>query len=157
MQWESINSATGQREYVLVHHDKKMLTLSFHPNTNSARVESAKEKRVFQIRKEGFRKTRTVMRNEYGILLGQLRHEYKENFIEINDEKFFYIIRNNPLPEVVIYKESKEEPFAVCSLNIDATHFTKNKNLPASLESGLLLSLCWYLMTPAVKEKMLAV
>ncbi|HVT85947.1 MAG TPA: hypothetical protein VHD35_12155 [Chitinophagaceae bacterium] len=153
MQWESINSITGQREYVLWHHDKKALTLTFHPSTNSARVESPREKRVFLIRNEGFLRNRTVMRTEYGILLGQLRFENKENFIEINNEKFFYIVRNNLLPEVVIYKESKEDPFTVCSLNIDAAHFTKNKNLPASLESGLLLSLCWYLMLPAVKEK----
>src|SRR5574338_1694414 len=134
MQWESAQSTTGQREYDLWHNNKKVLTLSFHPATNSARVESAKEKRVFLIRKEGFLRNRTVLRNEYGILIGQLRFENKENTVEINNEKFFYIIRNNPLPETVIYKESKEDPVAICSLNIEATHFSKNNDLPANLE-----------------------
>ena len=153
MQWQSVKSTTGQREYALWHNSKKVILLTFHPSSNSARVESAKEKRVFLIRNEGFLKNKTVMRTEYGIRIGQLRFENKENFVEINDEKFFYTIREDLVPEVVIYKESKEEPFMVCSLNIDSTHFTQNKTLPASLESGLLLSMCWYLMMPSLKEK----
>ncbi len=153
MQWESVKSTTGQQEYALWHNSKKVLTLTFHPATNSARLESAKEKRVFLIRNEGFRRNKTVMRTEYGIRIGQLRSENKENFVEIDEEKFFYTIREDLVPEIVIYKESKEKPFMVCSLNIDSTHFTKNKNLPASLESGLLLSLCWYLMMPVLREK----
>lgn len=90
MKWESTNSSTGQQEYILSHQNKKVLTLNFHPTTNAARVESAKEKRVFQIRKEGFLKNRTAMRNEYGVLMGQLRHDNKENYIEMEHEKFFY-------------------------------------------------------------------
>lgn len=93
------------------------------------------------------------MRNEYGVLIGQLRHDNKENYIEMEDEKFFYFIRNRQLPEIVIYKESKEEPSAICSLNIDPIYLSKNKNLPSNLESGLLLSLCWYLLMQKVKEK----
>jgi hypothetical protein len=148
-------SAPGQEIYVLWHNDQKVVTLTFHPATNSARVESAKEKRVFLIRNEGFLRSKTVMRSEYGILLGQLRYENKESFIELNNEKLFYSIRNNPLPEVVIYKESKENPFAVCELNINAARFEKNKTLPASLASGLLLSLCWYMFLPVAKESRL--
>jgi hypothetical protein len=116
-------------------------------------VESAKEKRVFLIRSEGLLRSKTVMRNEYGVLIGQLRHENKENCIEMEHEKFFYFIREHSKQEVVIYKNSKEEPFTSCELNLDHMHFSLNKKLPAKLESGLLLSLCWYLMMPVVKEK----
>jgi hypothetical protein len=155
MRWEMHASTPGHEIYALWHNDQKVVILTFHPATNSARVESAKEKRVFLIRNEGFLRSKTVMRNEYGILLSQLRYENKESFIELNNEKLFYAIRNNPLPEVVIYKESKEKPFAVCGLNINSAHFEKNKTLPASLASGLLLSLCWYMFLPAAKESRL--
>lgn len=153
MKWESSNSSTDQQEYILWHQDKKLLTLNFHPATNAVRIESAKEKRVFQIRKEGFLKNRTVIRNEYGVLMGQLGNENKEQYIEMEHEKFFYFTRKRQQSEIVIYKESKDDPFIVCSLNIDSTNLSKNKTLPANLESGLLLSLCWYLMMPKVKER----
>ncbi len=157
MQWKSANSTTGQKEYVLLHNNKKAMTLTFHSETNAARVQASGEKRVFQIRKEGFIRNRTVIRNEYGILLGQLRSEGRENFIEINNEKFFYTIQNNPYPEVIIYKEPDKKSVAVCSLNLETAHFSKNKALPAGLESGLLLSLCWYLATPVKKERSVSV
>jgi hypothetical protein len=70
-------------------------------------VEGETEKRVFLIRKEGFLRNKTVLRNEYGIKIGELGHEHMQNFIDLNNERFFYTIHNNPLAELVIYKESK--------------------------------------------------
>lgn len=153
MQWETSQSQSGQKEYILWHKNDKVLTLHFHPATNAARVESAREKRVFQIRKEGFLKSKTVMRNEYGVLIGQVRHENKENTIEMENERFFYFTRKRQLSEIIVYKESKEEPVAVCTLNIEALNFSKDNSLPGKLESGLLLSLCWYLENRKVKER----
>lgn len=151
MRWESVNSSNGQREYDLWHNNKKVLTLTFHRTTNSARVESARERRVFLIRNEGFLRTKTVMRTEYGIRIGYLRFE--NNFIEMNDKRFIYTIENEPLSQVTIYKESdKDKPFVVCGLNIDSAHLENNKKLPSGLEAGLLLALCWYMVLPPVKE-----
>ena len=152
MRWESLNSTAGHQEYALWNDDQKVLTLTFHPATNSARIESATERRVFLIRNEGFLKTKTVMRSEYGIKIGQLVSGNKENVVELDNERFFYLIQTAPKKQVIIYKESKENPFAVCNLDIDSAHFSKNRRLPASLESSLLLSLCWQLFTPIKEE-----
>ena len=66
MRWETISTTDNHEVYRLKHHEKTILTLTLHPFSNTARVEKEDEKRVFQIRKEGFRRNKTVLRNEYG-------------------------------------------------------------------------------------------
>lgn len=153
MRWESIKSATDQKEFILWHNNKKAISLVFHLATNSARIETAGEKRVFQVRREGFRRNRTAMRNEYGVLIGLIRYENKEPLIELNNERFSYHFRNNPLPELVVSKEATEKPFAVCTMNILSESLSTSKPVSSNLESCLLLSLCWYLVSKDVKGK----
>lgn len=142
--------------YHLYKDDKKILTLTLHPFSNSARIESETEKRVFLIRKEGFLRNKTILRNEYGIKIGELGHENMENFIDLNDERFFYTIHNNPLAELVLYKESKEHPFVVCGLNTESgstdVHFKNNKAIANTSYPSLLMALCWYMFLPVTKE-----
>jgi hypothetical protein len=156
MKWESATSASNHEVYHLYKDDKKILTLVINPFSNSARVECEKQKRVFLIRKEGFRRNKTVLRNEYGIKIGELGQDNKENFIDVNDERFYYTIQNNPLAELVLYKESKDKPFVTCGLGIKdgdpAVNFTKDKKLSDSTHPGLLMALCWYMFLPVAKE-----
>lgn len=156
MRWETATSASGNEVYQLFKDDKKILTLSFNPFSNSARVECANEKRVFLIRKEGFRHHKTVVRNEYGVKIGELGHENKEEFIEVNDERYYYYTQNNPLHELVLYKESKDKPLVACSLKSDdgntSVEFKKDKTLLTSSHPGLLMALCWYMFLPVAKE-----
>src|SRR5689334_23133995 len=53
MRWENASSTSNNDIYHLWQNDKKVLTLTLHPFSNTARVECAGEKRVFLIRKEG--------------------------------------------------------------------------------------------------------
>jgi hypothetical protein len=157
MKWEIAVSTPNKEVYELWHKDKKLLSIDFHPFTNSARIEYAAEKRVFLIRKEGFLRNKTVLCNEYGVRLGQMLFENKENIIELNKERFTYSIQNNPSPELIIYKESKDRPLVVCGLNIHnndlgSSHAKKDRALPASVQSSLLLALCWYMFLPVAKE-----
>ena len=156
MKWEIALSNATQEIYELLHNEKKLLTLDFHPATNSARIKYAGEKRVFQIRKEGFLKNKTVLCNEYGIRMGYLVNDNKETYAELNNEKFFYLIRNNPQPELIIYRESKDHPLIVCGLNVtnvNASPRLKNeKNLPVNSHSSLILALCWYICLPVAEE-----
>jgi len=158
MKWEIIASSSKQEIYELWQNEKKQFTLEFHPATNSARIEYAHEKRVFMIRKEGFLRNKTVLCNEYGIRLGQLVHESKEDFLELNNKRFFYSIHNNPLAELIIYKESKDRPLIICGLQVNKGNpplqITNNRTLPANAHSSLLLALCWYMFLPVVKENM---
>jgi hypothetical protein len=157
MRWEQTKATSNSEVYNLYKGDKKLLTVSLNPFSNSARVECENEKRVFLIRKEGFRRNKTVLRSEYGIKIGELGHDSKENFIDVNEERFYYTIQNNPLAELVLYKESKENPFVVCGLNVKegaaAVHFSKDSdNLKATSHPGLLMALCWYMFLPVTKE-----
>jgi len=160
MKWEIALSTEHQEVYELWHNEKKLLTLDFHPFTNSARIEYAREKRVFLIRKEGFLRNKTVLRNEYGIRIGQLgfdKNKASEGTIDLEGEKFFYSIQNNPHNELVIYKETKDHPFVVCGLKAkDGNHsveFNKNNQLKPS-QHFLLMALCWYMFLPVAKENM---
>jgi hypothetical protein len=142
MKWQIAKSTIRQEIYELWNKEKKLLTLEFHPATNSARIEYANEKRVFLIRKEGFLKNKTVLCNEYGIRLGYLVHDNKENYIELNNERFFFDINKSLKPGLNIYKESADHPLVVCELDM------KDNTPPVNLYSSLLLALCWYMFLP---------
>ena len=158
MKWQITSSTEKQEIYELWNNDRKLLTLDFHPFTNSARIEYADEKRVFLIRKEGFLRNKTVLRNEYGVRLGQLGYEKSnagEGTIELNEEKFSYTIHNNPIAELVIYRDNKDEPFVTCGLKADngdtSVKFSKENKLNPS-QHVLLMALCWYMFLPVARE-----
>jgi hypothetical protein len=159
MRWTILSKSPRQEVYELWHLDKKLMTLEYHPFTNSARIESSDEKRVFLIRKEGFLRNKTVLRDEYGMRIGQLGYE-KSNLnngtIELNEEKFSYSINTDNLPELKIFKENEEKPFVICAIKTDRenTLFDVNnehEQLTAS-EHFMLMSLCWYMFLPVAQK-----
>jgi hypothetical protein len=156
MRWEFINTNSTNEVYHLYKDDKKILTLVLNPFSNSARVECENEKRVFLIRKEGFLRNKTVIRNEYGYKMGELGHEHQENYININDDKFFYKTQDKPEAELVLYKDSIENPFVSCTMSSNdgdkSVHFTKDNNLSKTSHPGLLMALCWYMFLPVTKK-----
>lgn len=156
MRWESVSAINNNEVYNLYKGDKKILTLTFNPFSSSARVECDNEKRIFLIRKEGFRRNKIVLRTEYGFKIGELGSENKEHFITVNEERFYYTIQNNPLAELILYKESKEKPFVACGLSDEqgktAIRFSKDQGLANEPHPGLLMALCWYMFLPVAKE-----
>jgi hypothetical protein len=118
MKWETVTSTIGQSVYTLWNNGRQLVTLVFNSSSNAARIEYEDEKRVFLIRDEGFRKNKTVLRTEYGIRIGHTGTENNENFIVLNDERYYYSVNDKQEPEVTIYKESIDHPLAVCGLNI---------------------------------------
>src|SRR5437868_683852 len=75
MRWELASSNEKNEVYHLFKDDKAILTLVIDSFSRTARVECNNEKRVFQIRKEGFLRNKMVIRNEYGIRIGELGQE----------------------------------------------------------------------------------
>lgn len=152
MKWESVTSTLGHSVYALWNNGRKLVTLVFNSSSRAARIEYEEEKRVFLIRKEGFRKNKTVIRNEYGIRIGHAGSENDANFIELNKERYFYTVENNEEPSVTIYKESKDHPLAVCGLDVKRKdvlgNFRANK-IDDDTYYSLLMTLCWYLFRPA--------
>lgn len=160
MKWETVSSTIGHSVYALLNNGKKLITLVFNSSSNAARIEYADEKRVFLIRDEGFMKNKTVLRTEYGIRIGHTGTENNENFIVLNDERFYYSIDNKTEPALTIYKESKDRPLAVCGLNIkDTDLLTKagaKRPIPEKAFFSMLMSLCLYLFKPSEKEASLS-
>lgn len=159
MKWKKVLTSASQEIYELWNNDKKQITLEFHPSTNSARIEHEAEKRVFLIRKEGFRRNKTVLCNEYGVRLGYLINENKESFIQLRNDRYSYTIENNPGSELVIYNESSHEPLVICGLDLGDENIKLNlqreKAVPVNALSGMLLSLGWFMLQPVVNEKIL--
>ena len=158
MKWETVTSSIGQTVYTLWNNGRKLSTLVFNSSSNAARIEYADEKRVFLIRDEGFRKNKTVLRTEYGIRIGHTGSEKNENFIVLNDERYFYSVDDKKEPAVTIYKESIDRPLAVCGLDIKDDLLAKagsRKPLQQKTLYSLLIGLCWYLFNPAESEKTL--
>ena len=110
MKWETVTSTIGQSVYTLWNNGRQLVTLVFNSSSNAARIEYEDEKRVFLIRDEGFRKNKTVLRTEYGIRIGHTGTENNENFIVLNDERYYYSVNDKQEPEVTIYKESIDHP-----------------------------------------------
>lgn len=155
MKWETVTSTIGNSAYALWNNGIKLVTLVFNPSSSAARMETDDEKRVFLIRKEGFLKNKTVLRNEYGIRIGQAGSENNVNFIELNDERYFYSVENNVEQSVTIYKDSKDHPLAVCDFDMtDSSSPATASKAPISEKAqySLLMALCWYLFKPVIKE-----
>lgn len=150
MRWESVASNTENEVYHLYKNDKHLLTLTLNLFSNFARVECNKQKRIFFIRKEGILRNKTVLLCEYGTRIGELGHDNNEAFIILNDEKFYYTTDESADGELLLYKESKENPIVTCK---SAENFKKEKSLADTSHPGLLMALCWYMFLPAAKEK----
>ncbi|MCW3119973.1 MAG: hypothetical protein JWM28_4055 [Chitinophagaceae bacterium] len=157
MRWEQISDNEGKEVYELRHNEQCVLTLTDNVIAGTVRIESASEKRTFVIGKEGFFNNRTVLRNEYGIRIGELGIENNEHFIEMENEKFHYTINDSSPVEFIIYKESKENPIITCKLNTPfPAHepmLVKGKKLLFTKlnYASLLMSMCWYILPPIAK------
>ena len=142
MKWLSVSNNSPQEIYELWNNEEKLLTLSFQPGSGSLRITTSQEKRVFIIRKEGFLRNRRVLRNEYGVRMGQLNHETNQDnlgTIEFNNEKFNYSIQPGVVPELTIYKQT--EPVFISGLPQAQTFGGTNHDI-------LILVQSWYLFTP---------
>jgi hypothetical protein len=157
MRWESVTSGIGSSVYALWNNGRKLLTLVFNPSSQAARIEFGGEKRVFLIRKEGFMKNKTVLRNEYGLHIGHTGSENNEDFILLNGERYYYSLNTGNEPSFTIYKEFKDQPLTVCQVEVEEKDLfidlSGNNKLRDEAKYSLLMTLCWYLFHPTKLEK----
>ena len=156
MKWEAVSSTIGHSVFALWNNGKKLITLVFNSSSNAARIDYANEKRVFLIRDEGFMKNKTVLRNEYGIRIGHTGTENNAPYIVLNDERYFYSLDQSQEPAVTIYKKSKDQPLAVCGLDVKNTDILaragSKRLMPEKALYSLLLGLCLHLFKQFEKE-----
>jgi len=147
MKWLSITTRAQEKIYELWNSKKKILALAYHPTSGTLRVSADNEKRVFLIGREGFLRRRIVLRNEYGIRIGQLIYDNNQDnqgMIDVDGEDFSYMLQNGPTPNASIYRNAKlratsELPAISDDINSD------NYDL-------LMLILCWYISATVKKQ-----
>lgn len=156
MNWKSAITASQQEVYELWHEGKKLLSLEYHPFTNSARIQYEDTKRVFMLRKEGFLRNKTVLRDEYGIRIGQLGYDKTANTrgtIELHEKKFNFSLEKDPREQLVIRRENEINPQVICGLSEgEGAGSVKIDRKNGSTEQFLVMALCWYLFLPIAKE-----
>jgi hypothetical protein len=142
MKWTSVSKKSRQEIYELWDTEEKLLTLIYHPDSGSLRITADNEKRVFLVGREGLLRSRTVLRNEYGIWMSQLNYENAYDSIgtiDFDNEKLTYSIQKHFSSDLTIYRNG--ESLITCELP------------PAQKESYLqdhdflILTLCWYLFS----------
>jgi hypothetical protein len=157
LKWTATTVANGFETYELRNGSEPLVSLTLNQFSQTAKVECANSRRVFKIDKEGFLRHKTIIKNEYGVKIGQLGFDAwnsSEGFIDLNNERLYYTVHNNPMAELIIYKESKKQPLVVCGLSASdgntSIHFSKDKE--ADKYSCLLMALCWFMFMPVAKE-----
>jgi hypothetical protein len=76
--------------------------------------------------------------------------------VEIDDKKFRYLFRNNPLAEIAIFNEGEREPVVACGLATVSGQTTVKINHDGEFEDAdmkyMLFALTWYLFLPVAQE-----
>lgn len=161
MQWKKITTGIAQT-YQLIEGNSTLATISINHGSSILRTMCQSIQRVFFIHKEGFWKNRTVLKNEYGQKIGKLYYEKAHadmGIVEIEDKKFQYTFRNNPLAEISVYKEGGSQPVVACGLTTKegqtTVKLTRYGNFADADMQYILFALSWYLFLPIAKENTL--
>jgi len=147
MKWLSITTRVQEKIYELWNSKDKILALAYHPASGTVRISADDEKRVFLIGREGFLRRRTVLRNEYGIRIGQLTYDNNQDnqgMIDVYEEDFIYTLQNGPDPKASIYRNA--EMVAVTQLP------AISEDISSDNYDLLMLILCWYISTTVKKQ-----
>ena len=146
-------------DYELLNDDTTLLSFSYNISMNTARVEADGSKRLFIIDKEGLRKSKTVFTNEYGIKIGEIAFEKlhaNEGVISLDEQRFNFRLPSREEEALLIYKTTKQEPLLSCKFlkyhETVSSGSHSNYQIIDNKYSGLLMALCWSLITSAEKK-----
>lgn len=149
----------GKNIFELCKNDESILRITFNPKKQTAKINCFDTRRKFKIDKEGFLNNKTILKNEYGVKIGQLKYENWnkiEGSIELNGERYYY--SNKIQTELIFRKNKSKEPVLICELKPNHINkFEHYSNLNEATDyTYLLMALGWFLLVPAAKEKILA-
>src|SRR5581483_1244133 len=120
MKWKLVNtSLNGIKEYHLIKEDKILIVLKYSQEQQSARITFEGDHSIFLLENSnGFPGNRIMLKNAYGVDLGKFSFNRRNLFgyLQISDNLFHYSILEENQPRLIIYKESKDHPVAVCDL-----------------------------------------
>jgi len=93
---------------------------------------------------EGLLKTKSVLKNEYGIRIGSLNYDNfsdTHGLVDIENIKYRFIVKNGEVPELNIYKGSRRNLVYNCQLVFDDT----SSKIKGTQTASLIIAVSWYL------------
>lgn len=157
--WIPIQSETAFEEYELWNGIKSLMTLSIDLEENKVRVVCDDYRRDFHIENERLLLNKTILKNEYGIKVGELGQElfsHNEGYIVLNEEHFHYAVQTDPFAELAIYRKSRKKPVLKCTISSNekrsSVNYSKNEESNSKNYNCLLIALCWFLLMPMAKR-----
>lgn len=151
MKWISVNNGTANETFELWGEDKKLANISFSNRTRFVRIVSGLGKRIFSFEKKGFLLPKEIVKNEYGIKMGEVEEAKPgsgKGHVELDGKKYLYVYNANNSGELVLYDEFMQKSLLTCSFNIVTRSLAKTKSLFDGKFASLLLVLCWYSFQP---------
>ena len=150
MKWVSVNNGTSPENFELWGNDKKLADISFSKHTRFARIVSNLGKRIFSFEKKGFLSTKEIIKNEYGIKMGEVEEAKPgtKGHVELDGKKYLFVYSEKKSGELMLYDEFMQKSLFTCSFNTGTNSFGKTKSLSTGKFSSLLLMLCWYIFQP---------
>ena len=139
MKWVMVKHASPSvQKYHLVEGASQKAVLKYNLLQQSVRVSNDDTQRVFFLERSGFWNNKTIFKNEYGLEIGKMSFEkgFHAGTLEVDGNKYHYVIQNNESQELVIYDELSH-PILSCGLS--AAGYKPDQDL-----SSLLLGLYWY-------------
>lgn len=136
MQWRTITSSLGHTAIDLWNNGQQMLTLAYKSHSDTVQLKTRDgERRLFYYRKKGWFRRQLVLENEYGANLGRIQKEGKNEYIVVEDKRYF--INYKPDKSVELLETTTNEPVITCNLDYD--------NPTPYISYSLLMILCVYL------------
>ena len=151
MNWVSVNNGTSPENFELWEDDHKLARVTFSNHTRFARIASNLGKRIFSFEKRGFLTAKEIIRNEYGIKMGEVEETKPgsgKGYVESDGKKYLFVYNENNSGELIFYDESMQKSQLTCSFNIVTRSLAKTRSLFDSKFASLLLVLCWYSFQP---------
>ncbi len=136
MHWSTITTGIGNTAIDLFNDGQRMLTLAYRGKSDTVYLNTKDgDRRLFYYRKRGWFHKKLVLENEYGANLGELQKEGKNEYIVVDNKRYFISYKTQK--EVELLETTTNQPVFVCSLDYD----NPNPNISYSL----LMILCVYL------------
>ena len=151
MKWVSVNTGASNEIFELWNGDRKLANISFSNRTRFARIVSSFGKRIFSFEKRGFLLPKEVVKNEYGIKMGEVEESRPgsgKGQVMLDGKKYLFIYDENNSGELVLYDELMQKSLLTCSFNMVNKGLMKTRSLFDNKFASLLLVLRWYTFQP---------
>lgn len=153
-----VKSIPGQKNYLLKENEKTVLKFNYKPESHIARVETEFERRVLIIDDEGLLKSRFILKNEYGIKIGQMIFDSFSNYsgtVEIEDTRYRFNLQHTSTYELSLYKNSRKNLVYRCLLSFDEKNDDPagDNRIFKTQTSSLIIAVAWYLVLKKAEKQ----